>query len=241
MTCAAGIRRSLRCWKRISLGALLFAAVLAPRPVAAESSTVTATIAVKHQSIAETVAVVLPLLGPNGSLRVDSGRHVIEVRDLPARVSVVRTRLAAFDHAPRPLQIELQVFRSGKAADSPSIRLPALLERRLHQVFRYRDYRLVASGNVLTREGEEVRFQAGGRYEVAFKAASVTPDDRLVLDDFSLWSHGEPSGDRPLLQSRVQLVVGRPLVIGLTRHEGDAEALFLAVTCRRPAQRELGE
>lgn len=232
--CPEAARRGL-----IALVVLL--ALLLPRFAAADSSPVTATLVVKYQSMADSLAVILPLLSSTGSLKVDSGGKVIEIRDLPARVAAVRRQLAAFDHPPRPLQLELHVFRSGRASETPSVRLPALLEQRLHQVFRYGDYELVSSGTVLTREGEEVKFQAGGRYEVAFRMTSVTPDDRLVLDDFSLWSHGTPSGDRPLLQSRVQLVVGRPLVIGLTRREGDADALFLAVTCRRPPERETSE
>lgn len=227
--------------RRGVIAAIVLLALLLPQFAGADSSTVTATLVVKHQPMADTLAVVLPLLSSAGSLKVGSRDNVIEVTDVPARVAEVRRRLAAFDHPPQPLQLELHVFRSGRAPESPTVRLPALLEQRLRQVFRYGDYDLVASGTVLTREGEEVRFQAGGRYEVAFRTTSVTPDNRLVLDDFSLWSHGAPSGDRPLLQSRVQLVVGRPLVIGLTRREGDADALFLAVTCRRPPERESGE
>jgi hypothetical protein len=192
-----------------------------------------ATFSLAHQSVDDATALVLPLLGPDGNLRIHRGTNSLEVRDVPSRLSAVRARLAAFDHPPRALRVQVELFRAGAGGDGTALSPPTALEQRLRQLFRFAAYRLVASGDVLTREGESVKFQAAGGYEVAFHPTAVMPDGRLVLDHFSLWRRGGPRGDRPLLRSQLRLVVGRPLVIGLTRTEGDQQALFLALTCRR--------
>lgn len=215
--------------------ALAAALLGAAWPAWSSDALATETFALAHQPVEDAATLVLPLLGPEGNLRVVRGTNSLEVRDVASRLSEVRARLAAFDHPPQALRVEVDLFRAGAAGDRSGLRPPPALEQRLRQLFRFADYRMVASGDVLTREGEEVRFQAAGRYEVAFRSTAVMPDGRLMLDQFSLWRRGGAAGDRPLLRSRLQLVVGRPLVIGLTRAEDDQQALFLALTCRQPA------
>lgn len=195
-----------------------------------------ATFTLSHQSVEDAAALVLPLLGPDGNVRIVRATNSMIVRDVPARLNRVRAQVTAFDHPPQPLRVELELLRTGGADDATALHPPAALERRLRQLFRFDEYRMVASGDVLTREGEEVKFQAAGRYEVTFRSTAVMPDGRLVLNDFSLWRRGGARGDQPLLRSRLQLTIDRPLVLGLTRVEGDREALFLALTCHHTAQ-----
>jgi len=210
-------------------------------PTASPDEIVTATFSLSHQSVDDAAALVLPLLGPDGNVHILRATNSIVVRDVPMRLNRVRVQLAAFDHPPRPLRVELELLQAGGGDDGTALHPPAALEHRLRQLFRFSEYRMVASGDVLTREGEEVKFQAAGRYEVTFRSTAVMPDGRLVLDDFSLWRRGGAHGDQPLLRSRLQLTIDRPLVLGLTRAEGDKEALFLALTCHRAAQSESNE
>lgn len=184
-----------------------------------------------HTRAATALELVVPLLSASGSIELRQAANTLVVRDTPQAIARIRARLDALDRPVVPLVVDLQIFEgSARPRRGAALALAPELAARLDELFRFQHYRLVASGRVLTREGENVLYQAPEGFQVRFQAGRVGADGELRLEAFALERKREPGDWDSLVSGRLRLVAGRPTVLALTRSEDAERALFLAIT-----------
>lgn len=197
------------------------------------------TFALRYTRAATALELVVPLLSGSGSIELRQAANALVVRDTPEAIARIRGRLDALDHPVVPLIVDLQIFEGGaRPQRGAALALSAELAARLAELFRFEHYRLVASGRVLTREGENVLYQAPEGFQVRFQAGRVGSDGELRLEAFALERKERSGGWVALVSGRLRLIAGRPTVLALTRSEDAEQALFLAITTdTTPARR----
>lgn len=181
---------------------------------------------------------VIPLLSAGGAIELRQAANSLVVRDTPEAIGRIRERLDALDRPVVPLVVDLQIFEgSARPQRGAALALSPELTARLDELFRFEHYRLVASGRILTRAGENVLYQAPEGFQVRFQPGEVGADGELRLEAFALERQREPGDWGSLVSGRLRLIAGRPTVLALTRSEDAERALFLAITASRPAMR----
>jgi hypothetical protein len=185
----------------------------------------------RHVRAATALELVVPLLSATGSVELRQATNALAVRDTVEAIAHIRSRLDSLDRPVVPLIVELQIFEGlAEAGEGPALALDPELAARLKELFRFADYRLVTAGRVLTREGENVLYQAADGFQVRFQAGRLEASGRLRLEAFALEREAESGGWTTMLSGRLQLAAGRPLVLALTPSEDAEHALFLAIT-----------
>lgn len=126
------------------------------------------------------------------------------------------------------LHFDIRVLQADDA--SPGDELPADIAETLRGALRYDDYRVLAEASGTTRQGENVSYKLGGRFEVSFKLAEA--GDQLKLDGFRVTRQSADKSrrlpPREIFNATVDLQMDEPLIV-LTDRE---EPLVIAITCR---------
>jgi hypothetical protein len=192
----------------------------------------------RHQTAADALGLVQPLLSPRGTVELRPGANTLVLRDTPAAISRILPVLVGFDHPSRPVDVELWMVRaSGKISVSPPVpprqsNVPADLLRALAEHLPYEQYGLLGSSKVRGAEGERMTFQVGGNYAVRFRLGTVVAEQRLRLNDFEVILQPDNGDPVPLLKSQLNLWLGRSMVFALSPGEGSSTALMVVVRCR---------
>jgi len=195
--------------------------------------------ALRHQPAREAVAVVEPLLSPEGSVLVRPGDNSLTVLDDAATMARVAEALGRYDVAPTSYRIRVRLLRAStrpSSADAVKVDLPGLPSGLLP----YTSYHEVGSFETVTTEGGFVSASAGEPYVVSFGVRKAPGDaERVQLSRFEL---GRREGQstlpgvenvRPLLRSSISLLVGQTFVMVATQSEASGEALLLVVVAER--------
>ena len=183
----------------------------------------------RHQPAAEALALVHPLLSEHGSVQLQPGGNTLVVRDEAAVVERVAALLREFDHPAQKLAIRIQVVRAGDGGDGE--KLGAELARRLRELLRYDSYRVMSMADLEAREGERVTYELGAEYRIVFQLGTLMSGERIKLHDFEVTRRVEVGSRRRLLRTQVNLRLGRPMILGLTKDESSPRALLLVLAC----------
>jgi hypothetical protein len=207
-------------------------------PAAPEESLRLMVFSLERKSIFDALEVVRPLLSVQGSVELDPTHNTISVRDNLAALSRVSTAIRAFDRENRPVQVHVSLILAETAKISP-IRpstgiAPDLLER-LRQLLRFDNFSLLAQSQITSREGEAVVYDMAQGYRLSFELGAVGDGNRIRLGGFRMVRALPGQPEHELLRSVVNLGVGQPLILGLTRNEAADRALMLVLRYERPA------
>lgn len=163
----------------------------------------------KHQPAHEALAQIRRLLSPQGTVEVQPGGNTLVIRDRRAVLDRVIPVLTEFDHPPQDLRFDIRIVRAAplRSVISPPIQssedsgLPEEILRRLRNLLRYDDYRVLAKAEMTSREGEDVTYALGRSYSVSFRPGTVIADptgERLRLAGFRIQKHVENPPTRGL-------------------------------------------
>ncbi len=217
---------------RLLLGAGAMALLLAgavPAPAQPEPALLVHAYTLRHQPAAEALALVHPLLTRRGSVQLQPGGNTLVVRDEAAVVERVAELLREFDHPPHELALRIQVVRAGDGGEGEA--LDRELAARLRELLRYDSYRVLASADLAAREGDETTYELGEEYRIAFQIGTLMAGERLKLHDFEVTRRTGAEQGRRLLRTQVNLLLGRPMILGLAKDESSRRALLLVLTC----------
>lgn len=216
----------------------------------------------KHQPVREAVTLVRPYLSAAGTVEEQARGNTLVIRDTPAALARIRPVLEGFDRPPQDLRFDIQIIRAGpkRQVVSPPTDEPETdglseeLVKRLRDLLRYDDYRVLAEAAVTSKEGEEVTYSLGQSYSVSFRLGSVLGSstqpssaaarpERLKLQDFRILRHAGSSANkgrqlepRELFHATLNLWIDRPLNLVLAQDESSQEALMIAISCRRETE-----
>ncbi len=221
----AGVRRAL--------AALVLLA--APLVAQAEPPLVVHAVTLRHQPAASALALVHPLLSERGSVQLQPGGNTLVVRDTAAVVERVAGLLRDFDHPAQRLTIHIQVVRAGDGGNGG--RLDQELLDRLRELLRYDSYRVVAAAELEAREGERVSYELGEEYQILFQLGTLMSGERIKLQGFEVIRRRGVPEPRRLLHTQVNLLLERPMILGLAKNESSRRALLLVLTCRLAGDR----
>lgn len=191
----------------------------------------------QHQRAIEALAVIRPLLSVRGAVDLDETANTLAVRDTLASLSRVTMAIRAFDHAAQPLRFEVQLVHAETSALSPvppSDDLDPALLAKLKQLLRFQHYARIGRAEIESREGEQVTYQLGDRYRLAFRVGTVVDGRRVRLSDLRMVRLATGAPERELVHTSVNLGLQQPLILGLTRDESADRALMLVLRCERP-------
>ena len=186
----------------------------------------------EHQSAAEAVALIYPYLSDGGAVELRPADNALVVRDVPAVLDSVATLLRDFDRPAQSMQLQIQIVSAG-AGEGGDTGLSPELTSRLRQLLRYPSYRLVASSKVAAAEGVDVLSTLGPDYEVDFRLGLVGADRRVKLHGFRLSRREGDSEVKPLIHTNLNLLLDRPMVLGLARTESSESALMVVLHCTK--------
>ncbi len=185
-----------------------------------------------HQAAAEAVSLVYPYLSDEGTVELRPGGNALVIRDTSAVVAKVALLLRDFDRPAQSVQLEIQIVSAGSGAPGESGLSPELLTR-LQTLLRYRSYRVVAASQVDASEGWDVVSALGPDYEVDFRLGLVGTDRRIKLHGFRVLRREGDSETRPLIHTNLNLMLDKPMVLGLARTESSERALMVVLHCTR--------
>ncbi len=185
-----------------------------------------------HQAAAEAVSLVYPYLSDAGTVELRPGGNALVVRDSPEIVAKVALLLRDFDRPAQSMQLEIQIVSAGSGAAGESGLSPDLVAR-LQTLLRYRSYRLVAASRVDASEGWDVVSALGPEYEVDFRLGLVGADRRIKLHGFRVLRREGDSEAKPLIHTNLNLVLDKPMVLGLARTESSERALMVVLHCTK--------
>ncbi len=222
------------CWLR---GALLayIALSLAPSAGSAQSSAGAVEqrlFVLEHQSAADAVNLVYPYLSSAGAVELRPSRNALLIRDQGAVIDSVANLLRDFDRPAQSMQLEIQIVRAGTDEEGSSELSPELVSR-LQRLLRYRSYSLVASSTVDASEGWDVLSTLGSDYEIDFRLGLVDTDQRVKLHGFRVLRRDGDSESKPLIHTNLNLLLDRPMVLGLAKTESSDQALMVVLHCKK--------
>lgn len=212
---------------RLAALLLLWAGVAAaePPPLATEVFTFS------HQTAADAVTMVYPLLSVDGTVELRPASNTLVIRDRQAVLDRVVELLRRLDHPARRIEVQIQLVMAGTGRPGRS-QLPADLTRRLRDLLRYESFDLLAEAGVRVDEGEEVAYDLGNEYRVSFRLGTLVENERLKLQGFRVRRQLENPGARDLIHTNLNLLLDQPTVLGLAQTESSEEALMVVLRCR---------
>ncbi len=186
----------------------------------------------EHQSAVEAVSLVYPYLSDGGAVELRPAGNALVVRDVAAVLESVATLLGDFDRPAQSMELQIQIVSAGAGDQSDSELSPELVSR-LQKLLRYRSYQLVASSRVDAAEGLDVLSALGPDYEVDFRLGLVGADRRVKLHGFRVLRRDGDSDVKPLIHTNLNLLLDRPMVLGLARTESSDTALMVVLHCTK--------
>jgi hypothetical protein len=189
-----------------------------------------------HQPAREALPLVEPMLSPRGSLELRAQTNTLIVRDHASIVEAVRATLREFDHPPVDLVLDVFLLSSTRREDDLPLGadvsgLPPALIEGLGSMIRFNSYQVLAEGQLVTREGQQVSYDLGSRYALRFQVGTVLGARVLKLRGFELVRRNG-SLDQPLLSTDLNVTLRRMQVLALAASENAERGLVVALTCR---------
>lgn len=202
----------------------------------------------EHRDAADAADRIRPLLTHRGTVEEQPGGNTLVVRDVRTSVDHIARLLRELDQPPKELSFDIRIVRavtqSGlisppTGGDIPieAELSPELLER-LRGLLRFDEYQVLAQADVRSREGEEVTYALGDRFDVSFRSRAVLGGSRLKLEDFTIVKKPRQSTDkgrrlppRELFQATLNLKLDK-LFIVLAQDPSGGDALMIAISCR---------
>lgn len=170
------------------------------------------------------------VLGSSGEVTVSGRPPALTVTGSRRSIDAVRAMLERYDRPPAAIRLHYQLVEAdGAGAPDSSI---ADVVAALHQLFRYRGYRLLADAYIQTTEGQassqQLATSAGMRYTLIAVAGRVSTDS-AGAPTVSIETHLRDPGHRDVLGSTVTVQSGHTLVIGSARPDPRQGALILVL------------
>ncbi len=227
--------------RRRSTRWLLAAALIGTGPAAAQEGTPLAVqiVTLRHQSAAEAVDLVHPLLTAQGTVELRPEANTLVVRDTPAATARIGDLLADFDHPLRRLGVAIQLVEASVEAPNAAPATPAggsglsaEVVRRLRGLLRFQRFTMLGEVDFEAFERESVSYRLGDRYRVGFRLGTLLAGG-LKLHGFRVDREFGNPAERRLLASDLSLAEGQPLVLGLARTEESERALMIILALRR--------
>ena len=203
----------------------------------------------QHRQVGEAMALIRPLLSAQGTVEEQRGTNTLVIRDTLPVIHRVKDTLKGFDRPPQNLRLEIQMVKAGPKNRNiisppaghitPVIELPADLEKRLKNLLRYEDYKVLARAGVSSKEGEDVTYSLGERYDVRFKLGAVMAGQRLKLEGFQIvkktpaTNKGRRIPPQSLFHATLNLWLDKPFTLVLAQDDSRQEALMIAISCYR--------
>jgi hypothetical protein len=192
--------------------------------------------ALKYRRAGEAVALVSPLLSPNGTVELQPRSNTLVVRDTAAALRRITPVLLSFDHPARPLTLEIYIVRASRSVVSPPIShsdLPDPLTQRLRSLLTYDIYEVQAQAQLASLEGQSVTYALAEDYKVSFRLGTLFGDQRVKLSDFRIVRRPDPrSPGAALIHTNLNLRLDQTLSLGLARSESSREALMVVMILR---------
>lgn len=188
----------------------------------------------RHQQASDAATLVYPLLSSKGTVEVQPQGNTLVIRDVPAALNRIVRVLRNFDHAPRPMRLEVLIVRASRNTVSPQVRhsdLPEQLTKRLRDLLAYDNFDMQAQAQLRGVEGQPVIYDLGHEYKVSFSFGTLMDDQRVKLSTFRI-SRGEGKQEANLLQTNLTLWCDQTISLGLAKSEASREALMVVLTLR---------
>ena len=204
----------------------------------------------QHRSADDAMDLIRSQLTPRGTVEEQPGSNTLVFRDTRSAVEKVKATLLDFDRPPQNLRLDIKMVKAGPKTRSvispprphvePSVaELPEDLEKRLKNLLRYEDYRVLAKAGVSSKEGDDVTYSLGERYDVSFKLGSVMAGRRVKLESFKIikktpaTNKGRRLPPRQLFHATLNLWLEKPFTLVLAQDDSKQEALMVAISCYR--------
>ncbi len=219
--------------------ALLFGG---PRPAAMPATEIVVRVfALKYHAPEDAVAVVRPVLTEGGSVIVQQKGNALTVRDSAAAVERAARTIAAWDVAPRSIDLRVTLLRASmESRPGPGVfpvspaeeELPGIGDR-LRQLFRFTSYARIDTVLVQGSEGQTVASILGRDYRLEFQIEGSDDLRQVRLKGLTFErlrpvpgpGVSFPRGD--ILRTTLNIPVGQPFILAVGRDEAATGALVL--------------
>ncbi len=213
-----------------------------PRPAAVSATEVVVRVfALRYHAPEDAVAVVRPLLTEGGSVIVQPKGNVLTVRDSASAVERAARTIAAWDVAPRSIDLRVTLLRASmESRPGPGVApvYPAEEElkgigEKLRQLFRFTSYTRLDTVRVQGSEGQTVASVLGRDYRLEFQIEG-SDDLRQVRLKGLMFERLRPipgpgvtvpRGD--IIRTTLNVPVGPPFILAVGRDEAATGALVL--------------
>ncbi len=190
----------------------------------------------KHQRASDAISLVHPLLSARGTVELQPADNTLVIRDSAAVLARIIPLLRSFDHAARPLRLDILIVRASRTAVSPPMthsELPEEITRRLRDLLGFDSYEIEARAALQSLEGESVTYELGAEYQVSFRMGTVLPPDgRVRLSDFEVVRRQPKRSPQVLIRTNMSLFLDHTMSLGLAKSESSREALMVVMTVR---------
>ena len=211
-----------------------------------EQQTVLHAYKLENQPATEAVSLVYPLLSSQGTVELKPQENTLVIRDNLAAISRISPVLSRFDHPRRLIELEIQIVRAtaDKFSPPPKSQLSKELQERLQDLLPYHSYALMAETRLRSREGEQVSYRLGQRFDIQFRLGTLLERRRIRLHDFQV-QRIRTDGDgvesqKSLIHTNLFLFLDQTFSLGLASSEASREALMVVLTARVAEPQSVG-
>ena len=219
---------------------------LAQETASGETQTVLHAYKLENQPATEAVSLVYPLLSSKGTVELKPQENTLVIRDNLAAINRILPVLSRFDHPRRLIDLEIQIVRAtaDKFSPPPKSQLSKQLQERLQQLLPYHNYALIAETRLKSREGEQVSYRLGQRFDIQFRLGTLLEQRRIRLHDFQVErmqvdARGAET-KKSLIHTNLFLFLDQTFSLGLASSEGSPEALMVVLTARVAEPQSVG-
>ena len=188
----------------------------------------------KFKEADKAAAVIKPLVSGEGSMAIQPSSNALVVTDHPDNLKAITAALLQYDAPARNVRLSVRLIGASRV-DPSKVTDPAPELKDIAtelSMLRFNAFDRLGESEVQGKEGEPGLIDLGTGYRAEFKFGEYDPaSDTIKLNDFRL---SKLQNDQlvPLYKASLNLKLGRTVIVGATRPQGQ-RALMIVVVAKR--------
>ena len=179
-------------------------------------------------------AVIKPLVSSEGTMAIQPSTNSLVVTDHADNLKSIAAALLQYDAPARTVRLSVRLVGASRVAPDAATAPAAELKDIANELslLRFNAFERLGEAEVQGKEGEPGLIDLGTGYKAEFKFGEYDPaSDTIKLNDFQL-SKLQADQLKPLYKASLNLKLGRIVIIGATKPQGQ-RALMIVVVAKR--------
>jgi hypothetical protein len=188
----------------------------------------------KFKEADKAAGVIKPLVSGEGSMAIQPSSNSLVVTDHPDNLKAIAAALQQYDAPARNVRLSVRLVGASRVDPSIAVEPGAELKDIATELslLRFNSFERLGEAELQGKEGEPGLLDLASGYRAEFKFGEYDPaSDTIRLNDFRL-SRLQNDQLVPLYKAALNLKLGRTVIVGATKPQGQ-RALMIVVVAKR--------